>query len=234
MPSSIRHFASLAELSEAAAEMVLAAGQAAVAARGRFALVLAGGATPATLYRLLAAPPFAARMPWDKTLFFWGDERCVPPEHPDSNFRIARETLLAASPIPANNILRIHGELADPREAASQYETTIRARLGNAPFDLVLLGMGTDGHVASLFPGSPLLGESLRLVGVMMEPQGVPPLPRVTLTLAGLNQSRAMLVLISGEEKRRMLQKIMAQGPASPSPAARLDPREQLVWLTTE
>ena len=230
MPT-IRYFNSMADLSLAAAELVAEAAETAMAARGRFSIVLSGGTTPLPLYRLLATPAYSDRVAWNKTLLFWGDERCVPPDHPESNFLLASQTLLAEGLVPHENILRIPAEPPPPEEAALRYQETIRTHLGQEPFDLVLLGMGNDGHVASLFPGSPQLTEHHRLVAAVPTPTAIPPLPRITMTLTALNHSRHMVVLISGKEKGELLAAISSQGKSTPYPAAQLAPLGQLTWL---
>ena len=141
-----------------------------IQARGLFTVSLSGGSTPLGLYSLLAhEPSIRSQLAWDKIHFFWGDERHVPPDHRDSNYRMANEALLSKVPVPAGNIHRIRGESHDAREAAEEYEKALRQffhlRNGEFPtFDLVLLGMGTDGHTASLFPGTEALYEQRRLV----------------------------------------------------------------------
>ena len=138
----------------------------AVRANGRFTVALSGGSTPKTLYSLLATKP---DIPWDKIYFFWGDERHVPPDHPESNYRMANEALLSKVPVRAENIFRIHAEEKDAAAAALQYEQTLKDFFHLSPgefprFDLILLGMGPDGHTASLFPGTAALNETQRLV----------------------------------------------------------------------
>lgn len=225
-------------MAAAAAEYLLAAANENVVARGRFSLVLAGGQTPAALYRQLASPAQARRMPWAGTHIFQGDERCLAPQHPDSNFHLAVTTLLASGLVPAGNIHRMRGEDPDIIRAAAEYQREIEEFLHHdqtaAPgFDLVLLGMGTDGHVASLFPGSPLLGEKKRLVAAVTEPAGNPPLPRLTLTLPAINSAARVLLMISGPEKQQILNKIMAnhQTAGEKYPAALVRPGNELVWL---
>ena len=153
-------FADVAALSRGAADMIVEAGRAAVAARGRFTLCLSGGSTPRTLYEVLAAE-YRERVPWLATWMYFGDERCVPPDHPDSNFGMARDALLAHVPGLESRTQRIEGE-RPASDAAARYDAVLRTAFG-APggptFDMLLLGVGTDGHTASLFPGSPALAE---------------------------------------------------------------------------
>jgi 6-phosphogluconolactonase len=218
---------------EAAAEVAARAAEA-VAARGAFTLALSGGSTPRALYALLADPAraFAARMPWGSTQILFGDERHVPPGHADSNFRMAREALLARVPVPAENVHRIRGELPDAAEAAAEYASELRAVLGGVPeIDLVLLGLGEDGHTASLFPGSPALDERERWVAApWVERLGA---FRITLTLPVLERAREVLFLVAGAAKAAALQSAL-QGSrgAEPVPAARVRPRDgRLLWL---
>jgi 6-phosphogluconolactonase len=215
------------ELAATAAQRVVAASQAAIAERGRFALVLAGGDTPRMLYERLAAAPEGA-IDWARTTLFFGDERAVPPDHPESNYRMARESLLAPSAIPAEQVHRIMGEAA-PQAAAAQYEAVLREQFtGDWPdFDLVLLGLGDDGHTASLFPGTAALDVTDRWVTA----NHVPALDawRITLTLPALNQARELLFLVSGAGKAAALAAVLA--PGSDLPAARVQPVQgRVTW----
>jgi 6-phosphogluconolactonase len=218
----------------AAAEVVASAAGQAAAARGRFTLALAGGATPRRLYALLADPgaPFRDRIPWDRTHVFFGDERPVGPDHPDSNYRMAREALL--DHVPVAGVHRIHGEEA---RAAERYEDELRAFFGSAPgddpprLDVVLLGLGPDGHTASLFPGSAALEERTRwVVSPFVERLGT---RRTTLTLPALNRARAALFLVSGPDKAEAVSRVLSPAPGAPLlPAARVAPGDgRLVWI---
>ncbi|ADH85687.1 6-phosphogluconolactonase [Desulfurivibrio alkaliphilus] len=234
----IKKFANTDQMAQAAAELVLTSALAAVIERGVFSLVLAGGGTPLPLYRRLAAPPFLAQMPWELTHLFQGDERCLPPEHPDSNFGRAAATLLAPGQVPADNIHRMTGEDPDPKRAAAAYQRQIEdfcRDFAVNSFDLVLLGMGSDGHIASLFPGSALLAEQDRLVAAETEPAGNPPVPRLTLTLPAINSARRVLLLTSGPEKEKIMNEIIAdrQAAAARYPAARVMPSQEFYWLRT-
>lgn len=220
-----------ARLMQAAADQIVGAAAAAVAARGRFSLALAGGSTPAPLYRLLAAAPYAAQVDWRAVYVFWGDERCVPPQHADSNYRMARETLLSRVPIPEQHICRIHGE-DDPAQAALAYERALYAHFGGPPrLDLALLGMGADGHTASLFPHTPALTERARLaVAVYAAQRGS---WRVTLTYPALNAAEQALFLVSGADKADTLRAVL-EGPRRPLelPAQGVRPDAgRLLWL---
>lgn len=218
-------------LARTAAEELAGAARDAVAARGAFTVALAGGSTPRRLYALLADPtaPYRARIPWDRTHVFFGDERPVPPDDPDSNYGMARRALLAH--VPAASVHRIRGEQPG---AAAAYEAELRAffRLpaGAAPprLDVVLLGLGADGHTASLFPGTDAVGEAERWVVSPFVPQlGT---RRTTLTLPVLNRARRVLFLVSGADKAPALARALGAG-APPVPAARVRPEGGAVWL---
>src|SRR6266550_6020103 len=157
--------ADLAVLPSAAAGRFVAATADAISSRGQFIVALSGGSTPRDTYRQLATEALVSRVTWSRVQVLWGDERCVPPDHAESNYRMARETLLERVPVPAANVHRIHGE-DDPATAAEVYEATMRALLHTpgARIDLVLLGLGDDGHTASLFPGSAAIQEQTRWV----------------------------------------------------------------------
>jgi len=212
-----RIVANAAALYEEAAERFAASAELGVARSGSFRVVLSGGATPRGLYEILARGdlPFRARVPWAKSEFFWGDERPVPPDHPDSNYRMAREALLSRLPVAETNIHRIRGEAARAEDAAREYESILRTRLAPPPgegpgFDLVLLGLGPDGHTASLFPGSAALNEPGRLVSApWVEKLGT---HRITLTPAAINSASAVLFLVSGAEKAKALAAVL-EGP---------------------
>lgn len=212
-------------LMAALAEQWLRTGAAAIAARGRFDCALSGGSTPRELYALLGQPAQAKRLDWSKTHIFWGDERCVGPEDPDSNYHMTREALLQKVPLPAANIHRLHGE-SEPSVAAEVYESGLRAHLGaDGAFDLLLLGLGTDGHTASLFPGSPALDEAGRWVVAAADPQ-VAGRWRLTLTLPILNAARRADFLVAGTDKAERLAQVLRGGAAAEAlPASRIRPR---------
>lgn len=184
-------------------------------------VALAGGSTPRALYRLLATPAYAAKLPWARIHWFWGDERFVPWDHSESNFRMAREALLSHVPVPAANIHPIPTEGLTPRAAAADYEQTLRTARGPF-FHVTLLGLGTDGHTASLFPGSPALQERRRWVVAV---EGEKPEPRISLTYPALQASRETAFLIAGAEKRDILRQILA---GSDLPAGQLRPSGSL------
>lgn len=220
------------DIAEAAAERFIAAAAAAIAARGRFTVALAGGSTPKALYARLASPACASRVDWGRVHVFWGDERCVPPEHPSSNYRMAREALLDHVPIPAARIHRLPGE-REPHAAAAAYEAELRAVFpgGAARFDLVLLGMGDNGHTASLFPGLRAVRETARWV--VAEHVGEVGMWRLTLTPPALNAAAAIVFLVAGRDKAAMLAQVL-EGPRDIDrrPAQVIAPADgTLTWL---
>lgn len=221
-----------ATLAQEAARRFAAAAEKTVAARGRFTVALSGGATPVALYRLLAGEPYRTHLPWTEIHLFWADERCVPPEDPNSNYRLLAETLLASAPVPPQNIHRIRGEW-EPERAANDYEQRLRAFFGDGSprLDLVLLGLGTDGHTASLFPEAATLTETTRLalpVGAAYKDR---PAWRVTLTLPLLNAARGILFLVSGADKARIVHKVLEDMDAR-LPAQYIRPTEgEVTWL---
>ncbi len=219
--SPLQVFQTTEMLSAAAAEFILDQAQRAVASTGRFTLALSGGRTPEQLFRLLRTAPFVRKMPWQNTLIFWGDERCVPLNDERNNAHIAFSLLLEHVDIPAANIFRIPVDLP-PVTAAQQYEQTLhRVFDPNAPrFDLILLGLGSDGHTASLFPGTNAVEEKTRWVTeVFVESHQM---SRITMTLPLLNQAKNILFLVSGEEKAEILTKILKPQPENPAYPAQL------------
>jgi 6-phosphogluconolactonase len=235
MTREILHCPDLTELSRGAATLVVKQARARVAEKGVFTLVLSGGKTPLGLYEMLGQPPYLSQMPWSQTQFFWGDERCVGPDSPFSNFGAAQATMLAKAPIPAGNIHRMHGELP-PQEGAEAYQLELQGFFGHTAeefpeFDLVLLGMGANGHVASIFPGSPLLQEDHQWVAAV-PPGGEPSLARLTLTLPVLGCARDILFLVSGENKREAVHTILEDPEnAGDYPAAQVHPQDRLWWM---
>ena len=227
-----------AAMAQEAARRFVAIAREAVAQRGTFTVALAGGSSPASLYRLLADAPFVDEVDWAHTFVYFGDERCVPPDHPDSNFRMAQAALLARVALPPHNIFRMAGELP-PDFAAQAYARILRRnfrlRGGARPcFDLILLGLGEDGHTASLFPGMPALDEHRRLVVWSSVPAYVrPAVSRVTLTLPVLNAGRNVLFLVAGSSKTAALRSALSGRELSePLPARRVQPVQgNLVWL---
>lgn len=211
-PNEVRIFDGASELMRATAEEIARDARQAVGRHGRFTWALAGGSTPRAVYELLASDFYRERMPWSAIHFFWGDERHVPPDHPDSNFRMAREAMLDRVPVPAENVHRIPAEEPDAQRAAAEYESTLRSFFALSqsewpPFDLILLGLGKDGHTASLFPGGDAVRERERLVvAPWVEAQKT---FRITLTPPVLNHARRAMFLVSGEEKAEALHAVL-------------------------
>ncbi len=204
------HFADLKTAGEAAAREIVRTLIGAVEARSTASFVLAGGSTPRSIYAHLAGPELSPSIPWHLVHLFWGDERCVPPNDAASNYGMARATLLDLIEIPPENVHRILGELP-PLEAAARYEAELRRHFGDGEppaFDCVMLGMGTDGHTASLFPGDPLIDETERWIGVADGIQASPPVPRVSMTLPVLNTARKIVFVVSGDAKHRVVREI--------------------------
>ncbi len=223
-------------LARVAVERFTKIAEEAVARSRRFTVALAGGSTPRGLYSLLATEPYRSRLPWQEIHVFWGDERCVPPEHVESNYGTAYETWLRHLSIPLEQIHRMRGEDPDRDRAAAEYEQMLRDVFGLTAgvlprFDLILLGMGPDGHTASLFPGSPVLREGRHLVvAPYVERLGG---YRLTLTLPVLNAAAAILFLVSGHDKAPMLRRVLTgAGGNDPLPAQLISPRHGTVtWL---
>jgi 6-phosphogluconolactonase len=210
---TIRVLADAEAVSRAAADEFVRCAKEAIGARNRFTVALSGGSTPKRLYQLLADPPFRDQVDWAKIEFFWGDERSVPPDHNDSNFHTAREAMLRKLPIPATQIHRMEAERADRDAAARDYEATL-ARIFNVPaggvppaLDLILLGMGPDGHTASLFPHTKGLKEASRWVIVNYVPKFAT--DRVTFTTSLLNRAREVLFLVAGTDKADPLHEVL-------------------------
>jgi 6-phosphogluconolactonase len=193
----------------------------------RFGLCLSGGSTPKRVYELLGAEDLGASLDWQKIHLFWGDERFVPPDHRDSNFRMAREALIDHVPIPAAQVHPVPTDSASPEEAAASYEATLQGFYGGKTldperplFDVTLLGLGEDGHTASLFPGTKALDERDAWVTSIL---GVMPEPRISLTYPALQSSRVILFVVAGAKKRDILARVLANDRTLP--AARLATR---------
>jgi 6-phosphogluconolactonase len=195
-------------LSHAVAERFVRVTTAALRARGRCAVALAGGSTPKGVYRRLAEEPFRSRVLWDQIEFFWGDERHVPVDHPDSNYGMAADALLSKVPALPGNIHRMQAEIRDAAQAAREYEEDLRASFNGMPrFDLILLGLGPDGHTASLFPGTPALAERGRwCVANWVNTLNA---YRFTLTLPVLNAARAIAFVVSGAGKAAIVRDVL-------------------------
>ena len=223
-----------AHLAQRAAENFVALSAAAIEKRGRFLATLSGGNTPRAMLSLLASPAIAAQVDWGGVHVFWGDERCVPPDHPESNYNMARQTLLAHVPIPDGNIHRMQGEL-DPLQAAASYEALLHSfTQGGRPFrcDLIYLGMGEDGHTASLFPGTAAIHEKQRWVlAHYVEKMGM---WRITLTPHVINAAAHIRFLVQGSGKAETLQQVL-MGPRQvdrfPSQVIHAGSGDDLLWL---
>jgi 6-phosphogluconolactonase len=237
MPPSteIRILPTPQELFAAAAEEVVRAATEAVAQRGRFTIALSGGSTPKSLFNLLATNA-RTTLPWDRMFFFWGDERHVPPADPESNYRMADETMLSKIPVAPGNVFRIAAENPDAAAAAEAYEKTLKKFFALEPgvfprFDLILLGMGPDGHTASLFPGTAALQEKSRLVVAnWVEKMKT---NRLTFTLPVLNAARCVAFLISGTDKAAMVKTVLeSDAPGEQYPSKLVQPTDgKLIWI---
>ncbi|MDA8412558.1 MAG: 6-phosphogluconolactonase [Desulfobacteraceae bacterium] len=219
-------------LSQAAAELFAAEARRAVQERGRFTVALAGGGTPQGTYELLAREPYRDRVPWQNTHVFWGDERCVPADDPRSNAAMARRALLDHVPVPPE---QVHPMLCDrsPREAAVAYEALLRGffTAGGPRFDLILLGLGENGHTASLFPGTTVLEEQQRWVAeVYVAEEG---LHRLTLTAPAINQAARVVFLVAGNSKAHILRTVVEGDRDCPGiPVRLINPLDgDLLWL---
>ncbi|MEY4706233.1 MAG: 6-phosphogluconolactonase [Nitrospirota bacterium] len=221
----------------AAAELVLAVGEAALRAKGRFLIALSGGKTPENLYGALTSPAFANRFDWSRATFFFSDERCVPSDDPRSNYALANKALFTPLNVTSDQVCRMAGESRDPEAAASKYEQQLRrvtktAAPAQPQLDLILLGLGEDGHIASLFPGMPILQDRHRVIAVTQSPKDPP--TRLTMTLGVINRASVVLFLVAGAGKAGVVRAIL--DPKSEAerqlPASLVAPEEgRLVWL---
>jgi 6-phosphogluconolactonase len=231
----LRRMTTPQDLFQAAADELVHTAMDAIQQRGRFVIALSGGSTPRSLYTLIAGTA-STTLPWGAIFFFWGDERHVPPTDPDSNYRMANETLLSKVPVPPSNIFPVPSELPDAARAADAYEQTLRkffaTASGEVPrFDLILLGMGPDGHTASLFPETAALQEPSRLVVANWVPKfGV---SRITFTLPLLNAARSAVFLVSGTDKAAVLRRVLeGNGLDEKYPSRLVQPTDgKLIWL---
>jgi len=229
--TEIRTFESAGALAHDVADWLCRLAQASERA---FAVSLSGGSTPRRLYERLAAPETASRFPWNRVHWFWGDERFVPHDHRDSNFRMAHEAFLSRVPVPAENIHAVPTEGISPKDAAAAYESTLKSFYGGPTlvpdrplFGVTLLGLGEDGHTASLFPGQPALQEMQRWAVAVI---GAKSEPRITLTYPALDSSRDLAFVVTGAEKRQAVARAQAEDPAIPAGAIR--PIGRLHWFT--
>ena len=246
MPSTrtIEVLANATDLFHAAAEEFIRAARTAIGAQGRFTVALSGGSTPKALYSLLAAN--YADFAWNRVFLFFGDERHVPPTDPESNYRMVQESLLTKITIPAENVFRVPGENPDAAAAAAEYEAQLRRffglrsqvrpgdRGGEFPrFDLILLGMGPDGHTASLFPDSPALDEAARMVVANWVAKFNT--HRMTFTFPVLNHAAEVMFMASGADKADMVHQVLEGKNTPPLPSQRVQPSEgRLLWMVDE
>jgi 6-phosphogluconolactonase len=236
---ALQIFTDQAAISQAAAQYFLQIASEAVATRGRFGVTLSGGSTPEELYRLLSQSPFDRNVPWPQTHVFWGDERLVPPDEPGSNYGQAAELLLDRVPIPAENVHRAKGEL-EPAAAVADYTNQLRDFSDGQHrwphFDLVLLGLGSDGHTASLFPGSIPAREAREPVISVTADYDGRPAHRLTLTPPVFNDARLVIFLVAGGKKAEALAAVL-QGPHNLEqwPAQRIQPQQgSVTWLVDQ
>jgi 6-phosphogluconolactonase len=225
-----------AQLAQSAADRIADLGERALSQTGRFILCLAGGSTPRLTYELLTDARYKRIIDWNNVHIFWSDERCVPPSHQDSNYHMAKTALLDQVDIPATRIHRIQGEI-DPQTAADRYERELRdyfeGRLGiaRARFDLLLLGLGADGHTASLFPGTPAVREMKRWTAAQyIDKLGA---WRITLTPPAINAAKTVMFLVTGSDKAEAVRKVLT-APFQPDdlPAQIVKPEDgNVIWM---
>lgn len=240
--ADLKFFSNLEDLSFAASGLVTEIAKESFREHGFFTIALSGGQTPARLYDYLA---LEAEFPWANTYIFWGDERFVPLDAPDSNYKLARDHLLSKVNIPESQIHPMSINSPSLAQAAIDSETQLKetfqqlaynkSTVDNGQFmpkfDLILLGMGADGHTASIFPGSPVLFERERLVCPIEEPYRPPYVPRLTMTLPVINQARKVIFLVSGQKKQPILQKILTSSKEPKWPASMVSPAGSLYWF---
>lgn len=233
---AIEVYGNAGELAWAAALRFAGLCQSSIAERGKFCVALSGGSTPKLLFSLLADQPFADSLAWSSIYFFWGDERCVAPDHADSNYHMASNTLLSKVPVPAQNIFRIPAEDENPDQAAANYSRAVQEffNAGPARFDLVFLGMGADGHTASLFPGTKALNidDQIAAANYVDKFQA----HRITLTAQTINNARNIIFLVAGEDKAVTLKEVI-EGEYQPNifPSQLIKPHDgYLLWMIDE
>lgn len=233
--TNIRIAPDVAGLARQAADTITSLANAAITETGRFSIALSGGSTPKTLFQLLAAE-YNQKIDWKKVFIFWSDERCVPPDSDDSNYKMAKETLLDHIAVPSTNVYRIQGELP-PEEGAAQYETALRNYFNNQlpKFDLIMLGMGDDGHTASLFPGTSALDERQRWV-IPNHVTTAKQTWRITFTVPVINNGTNVMFLVAGAGKAERLKQVI-QGAYTPNelPSQLIKPTNgNLIWAVDQ
>ena len=234
----LRVYSTLAEASNYLAKEIVQAAREYVAKKGVFTLVLSGGKTPGYLYSILAAK-YSDEIPWRKTHLFLSDERYVPLDHPLSNFAMVHSKLVSKVSLPPENLHPVPVDMNSPEKAARSYEKVLKEFLQESKekelsmFDVVLLGMGEDGHTASLFPGSPVLYEKRRLTAAVTAPSSFSPRQRITLTLPAINASEKVFFLVAGAKKRISVSKVFEKDGTSKDriPAAMVIPKKSLIWF---
>lgn len=232
-----KYFEDETQLDTAAADLIFSLSDKAVRESKPFRLVLSGGHSPVNLYRMLALNPYHKKISWEHIHFFWGDERMVPPDHPLSNYHTANENLFKKLLISEKHIHRIRGELKTAQKASEDYEKQLMKFFNltaekKPVFDLIILGLGADGHTASLFPGDRAGFENQMIIPVE-NPASEPYIPRVTMTLSVLNSARNVLFLVSQINKKEILDKILNHEYANPEttyPSAMIKPSGHLFW----
>lgn len=219
-------------LSNAAAHIIVVESNKAIAQKGYCTIALSGGTTPKVLYELLAAAPFSKNINWKKCFFYFGDERFVPHTSEESNYKMAMDSLLSKVPVPKNNIFGIATENVDPSAAALAYEVEIKKHISKShPFDIILLGIGEEGHTASIFPNSSLLKATKKWVSnIFVKEKNM---ERVTFTLPLINTASNIIFLVSGNSKAAILKKIFS-AKGKQLPAAMVQPKGTLYWLMDE
>jgi len=236
IPPIIRRLADKEQVSRAGADAFVRVAREAIAARGRFVVALSGGSTPKRMYELLCEEPYRSQVDWPKVQFFWSDERSVPPTDHESNYRMANEAMLAKLKLTPDQIHRMEAERSDRDQAARDYQAEIAKVFGvaaEAPmpsFDLIYLGMGPDGHTASLFPHTKALAETTRWVVVNFVPKFNT--DRMTFTRPFLNQAAHVVFLVAGDDKAPLLAEVL-DGPSDPDrlPSQSIQPQGELLWL---
>ena len=232
----IRVFPTSEELARATAALMAVRASRAIVERGQANLALSGGSTPLPIYQALSQDPLRGLMPWQACHFFSGDERCLPLDDPASNFGQARRALLGQAPLSAGQLHPMPVERFQPEEAAARYVAELRTHFGGwlPVFDFVLLGLGPDGHTASLFPGDPVLLEDRDWVAAVTPPEGAEPaVPRITLTLPVINSARTVVVAVSGAAKSEVVKKVLQSRGRSNGhyPAGLVAPQGELFWF---
>jgi 6-phosphogluconolactonase len=220
-------------LAHEAADRIITAAQNAIETKHRFTIALSGGSTPKALYTILASDAYRKQIDWPRVEMFFGDERCVPPDDPESNFRMAKEAMLSKIPIPGDNIYRMRGEI-EPEQAAIEYGRMLKDKFGDGGLDLVLLGIGEDGHTLSLFPGTKAVTETHhRVVANYAEHSTTGKSWRITMTAPFINESEQIFVLAAGAAKAKILSEVL-EGPRDPDrlPIQYIQPAHgKIIWL---